>query len=166
MSIVYGCPSGGFGMPKLIEIVDGNGDTFIGAVTDSEVALDATRADVKVGKMFAANEGIQEGEDTRTYRTTHASCLVLPGENFTIPLDKYDGYNYTKFQAMIAEFNTTQMDSISVDKVVLNDKVYNTNSTVKLSDITKNSSTKSVDLNITNSTDKTYVIHYSTYKEE
>ena len=166
MSIVYGCPSGGFGMPKLIEIADGNGNTFIGAVTDSEVALDATRADVKVGKMFAANEGIQEGEDTKTYRTTHASCLVLPGESFTIPLDKYDIYNYTKFQAMIAEFNTTQIDSISVNKIVLNDKVYNTNSTVKLSDITKNSSTKSVDLNITNSTDKAYVIHYNTYKEE
>ena len=153
-------------MPKLIEIADGNGNTFIGAVTDSEVALDATRADVKAGKMFAANEGIQEGEDTKTYRTTHASCLVLPGESFTIPLDKYDIYNYTKFQAMIAEFNTTQIDSTSVNKIVLNDKVYNTNSTVKLSDITKNSSTKSVDLNIINSTDKAYVIHYNTYKEE
>lgn len=166
MSIVYGCPAGGFGMPKLIEIADGNGNTFIGAVTDSEVALDATRADVKAGKMFAANEGIQEGEDTKTYRTTHASCLVRPGESFTIPLDKYDMYNYTKFQAVIAEFNTTQIDSTSVNKIVLNDKVYNTNSTVKLSDITKNSSTKSVDLNIINSTDKVYVIHYNTYKEE
>ena len=166
MSVIYGNPSGGFGMPRLIEIADENGNTFIGAVTDSEVVLDATRADVKAGKMFAANEGIQEGEDTKTYRTTHASYLVLPGENFTLLLDKYDIYDYTKFQAMIAEFNTTQTDSTSVSKIVLNDKVYNVNSTVKLSDVTKNSSTKSVDLNITNSTDKTYVIHFNTYREE
>ena len=166
MSIVYGCPSGGFGMPKLFEIADGNGNTFIGAVTDSEVVLDATRADVKVGKMFASNDGIQEGTDTKTYRTTHASYAIFPGESFSIPLDQYNSYNYTKFQAMIAEFNLTNSDSTSVNKIVFNDAVYNVNSTTKISDVTKNFSTKSIDLNISNSTDKTYVVHYSTFKEE
>lgn len=166
MSVVYGCPSGGFGMPKLIEIVDGNGDTFIGAVTNSEVNLDATKADVKVGKMFAGNEGIQKGEDTRTYRTTHATKMILAGENFSIPLEEYDQYNYTKFQAMIAEFNSNQYDSVSVNKISLNDAVYNVSSNEKLSDVTKNSSSKSIDLNIVNNTDKTYLIHYSTFKEE
>lgn len=166
MSIIYGNPSGGFGMPRLIEIADENGNTFVGTVTDSEVVLDATRADVKVGKMFASNDGIQEGTDTKTYRTRLASCLILPGESFSVPLDQYDAYDYTKFHAMIAEFNTTEFDSISISKVSLNNAVFNVNSDTKLADVTKNSLSKSVDLNITNNTDSTYIIHYSTYKEE
>ena len=163
---LYGNVAGGFGMPKIIEIVDDNGNDILGAVTDSEVTLDATRADVKVGKIFASNDGIQEGIDTKTYRTTHASRAVLPGESFTIPLSEYDKYDYTKFQAIIAEFNTTNLDSTAVSKISFNNAVYNVNSTTKLSDVTKNSSTKAIDLNITNDTDNTYVIHYSTYKEE
>lgn len=166
MSIIYGNPSGGFGMPKIIEIADDNGNTFVGTVTDSEVVLDATRADVKVGKMFASNDGIQEGTDTKTYRTTHASYVVLPGASFSIPLEQYDKYNYTKFQAMIAEFNTTPLDSTSVNKISINDGVFNVNSSTKLSDVTKNSSLKSIDLNITNDTENTYIIHYNTFKEE
>ena len=81
-------------------------------------------------------------------------------------MDQYNSYNYTKFQAMIAEFNLTNSDSTSVNKIVFNDAVYNVNSTTKISDVTKNFSTKSIDLNISNSTDKTYVVHYSTFKEE
>lgn len=164
--MIYGNATGGFGMPKIIEIADNNGNTLIGTVTDSEVVLDATRADVKVGKKFASNDGIEEGTDTKTYRTTHATKLILAGESFSIPLEDYDKYNYTKFQAMIAEFNTDQYDSLSVSKISLNDAVYNVNSTTKLSDVTKNSSTKSIDLNITNNTDNSYVVHYNTYKEE
>ena len=164
--MIYGNTTGGFGMPKILEIVDDSGNTLIGAVTDAEISLNATRDDVKVGKIFASNDGIQEGIDTRIYRTTHGAKVVLPGTTFTIPLEENDQYNYTKFQAMIAEFNTTQLDSISVVKVSLNDEVYNVNSTAKISDVTKNSSTKSIDLNITNETDNTYVIHYNTYKEE
>ena len=67
---------------------------------------------------------------------------------------------------MIAEFNSNQYDSVSVNKISLNDAVYDVSSNEKLSDVTKNSSSKSIDLNIVNNTDKTYLIHYSTLKEE
>lgn len=166
MSGLYGNPCGGFGMPKMLEIVDDNGNTIIGTVTDSEVIFDATRDDVKVGKIFASADGVQEGIDTRTYRTTHAVQLILPGCSFSIPLSEYDKYDYTKFQAMIAEYNTSKLNSVSINKISLNDAVYNVNSNTKLSDVTKNASSKSIDLNITNDTDNTYIIHYNTYKEE
>lgn len=166
MSGLYGNATGGFGIPKMVEIVDGNGNTLVGTVTDSAVVFDATREDVKVGKMFASNDGVQEGIDTKTYRTTQASRAILPGESFSIPLEDNDMYNYTKFQAMIANFNITIDDSVSVNKIVFNDVVYDVNSTAKLSNVAKNTLTKSIDLNITNSTSDTYVIHYSTYKEE
>lgn len=166
MSGLYGNATGGFGIPKMVEIVDGNGNTLVGTVTDSAVVFDATREDVKVGKMFASNDGVQEGIDTKTYRTTQASRAISPGESFSIPLEDNDMYNYTKFQAMIANFNITIDDSVSVNKIVFNDAVYDVNSTAKLSNVAKNTLTKSIDLNITNSTSDTYVIHYSTYKEE
>ena len=164
--MIYGNVSGGFGMPKTIELTDENGYTVVGAVTGSKVVLTAKPSDVKVGKIAATDEGITEGTDTKTYRTTHGTKGILPGESFTILLDEYDGYDYTKFQAMIAEFNTTLSDSTSIVKTSLNDAVYNVNSAAKVSDVTKNSSTKSIDLNITNNTDNIYVIHYNTYREE
>ena len=163
---LYGNPSGGFGMPKMIEIVDGAGNTLIGTVTDSEVNLDATREDVKIGKTFAANDGIQEGTDTRTYRTTQSSRLILPGSDFSIPLSEYDKYNYTKFQCIIAKFNTSSIDSVETNRIAINDNVYMVNSVDAISQVTKNIDTKSVDLNITNNTDDIYMVHYSTYKEE
>lgn len=166
MSGLYGNATGGFGIPKMVEIVDGNGNTLVGTVTDSAVVFDATREDVKVGKMFASNDGVQEGIDTRTYRTTRASRAILPGESFSIPLEDNDMYNYTKFQAMIANFNTTIADSISVSKISFNNSVYNVSSTIKLSDVTKSVSTKSINLNITNDTSNVYIIHYALYKGE
>lgn len=162
----YGNATGGFGMPKILEIVDDNGNTIIGTVTDSEVIFDATRDDVKVGKIFASADGVQEGIDTRTYRTIHGTQIVPAGGNFSIKLSDYELYNYTKFQAMIATFNTTQLNSTSVMKVSLNDAVYDVNSNVKISDVTKNSSTKSIDLNIVNNSGNSCVIHYAVYKEE
>lgn len=163
---LYGNPSGGFGMPKMIEVVDGAGNTLIGTVTDSEVNLDATREDVKIGKIFASNDGIQEGTDTRTYRVVFASYLILPGEDYSISLPEYERYNYTQFNAMISKFNTTIDDSTAIEKIVLNDCVYNVNSTIALSTITKNQETKSIDLNITNDTEDIYVVYIATYKEE
>lgn len=97
----------------------------------------ATQSDVKVGKIFASDEGVQEGTDTKIYRTEIGSCAILPNESFSIPFKQYDQYNYTKFSAMISGFNTTVSDSTSVVKVVINDAVYAVNSTVKLADVTK-----------------------------
>lgn len=166
MSKIYGSATGGFGMPKTLVLTDSNGNEFTGVVTGQKTVFTATKDDVKTGKIFASDEGIQTGEDTRTYRTTHATHLVLPNQDFSIPLAQYDKYDYTKFQAVISEFNTTEFDSLSVEKFVLYDSVYNVNSDDKVSDVTKNEDTKSVDLNITNNTDNTFIVHYNTYKEE
>ena len=147
-------------------LTDENGTELIGVCTEKEVIFDATAADIKIGKTAATDSGITEGTDTKTYRTTHAWWLVFPGESFSIPLQEFDKYNYTAFQAMIAEFNTTQFDSVFVDKISLNDAVYNVCSTEKLADTTKNLLSKSIDLNVVNNTDNVYIIHYNTYKEE
>lgn len=152
---------------KTFVLQDENGNDLVtGVVTDSAKVFDANVADVKIGKTFASGEGVKVGEDTKTYRTTHATYLVTPGAKFSIPLSQYDKYNYTQFQAMISVFNTTVFDSVSVEKISVYDSVFNVNSSNAISSVTKNIDTKSIDLNFTNDTDNVYIINYNTYKEE
>lgn len=163
----YGNPVGGFCYPKTYILTDENGtELATGVIVGEKTVFNATPADVKVDKVFASDEGVQTGTDTKTYRTTIGTECVLNGESLSVHLDKYGEYNYTKFTAMVSSFNTTCSDSVAVNKIVLNDAVYGVNSTTKLADVTKNSSTKSIDLNIVNNTGSTCVIHFSTYKEE
>lgn len=157
---------GGSGLGKTLIFEDEMGNSFTGVITENVQVFDATPADVKIGKRFVSDEGVKIGEDTKTYRTEHATYLVMPGADFSIPMSQYDQYDYTKFQAMISVFNTTKFDSLSVEKTVLYDGVYNVNSNDKISDVTKNADTKSVDLNIINDTDNVFIVNYNTYKEE
>lgn len=163
--MIYGNVSGGFGMPKTIELTDENGYTVVGAVTGSKVLLTAKPSDVKVGKIAATDEGITEGTDTKTYRTTAGVVAIPPNAEFTIQLSEYDKYNYTEFQAMIMPWNTSIEDSVAVTKSVIEDKVYNVNSTTVVGDITKNDSDKSISFGITNGSTPA-IIRYLTYKEE
>jgi hypothetical protein len=151
---------------KTFILTDENGMEITGVVTDVEQVFDATAADIKIGKVAATNDGITIGTDTRTYHTTHGTHLVLPGASFSVPLEKDDKYDYTKFQAMISPFNTTVLDSVAIEKVSLYDAIYAVNSNEKVSDITKNETTKAIDFNLTNNTENIYIIHFNTYKEE
>lgn len=165
---IYGNMVGGVGsgIGKTLIFEDETGNQFTGVITENVQVFDATPADVKIGKKFVSDNGIAEGTDTKTYRTTHAWYLIFPGESFSIPLVDYNGYDYTQFQAMIAIFNTTMLDSVSVAKIVLYDYIYDTNSYDALSHISKNKDNKSVDFGITNETSDVYIVHYNTYKEE
>lgn len=166
MSGFYGTPIIAPAAINTIQIENSDGSTLFAVVTGEETILTATADDIKIGKVAATDGGIVEGSDTKTYRTTQGSYAIRPGKSFSIPLSQYDKYDYTKFQAVISEFNTNFTNSVQSDKVSLNDAVYSVNSLTKLSDVTKNISEKSIDLNIINDTTKDYVIHYMTYKEE
>lgn len=151
---------------KTIIIVDDAGNELTGVITENLQIFDATPADVKIGKTFASDEGIQVGEDTKTCRVRHGAQLILPGKTFSIPIKEYDGYDYTNFQAIVSLFNTSIVDSSETNRVVLYDAVYNVNSNIKIADIEKNVEDKSIDLNLTNDTDDVYIIHFNTYREE
>ena len=153
---------------KTFIIEDENGSQFTGVVTDKEVIFTANAAtDIREGTIAATDEGIVTGtKRIPSYETTQEAWLVFPGESFSVPLDTYDKYNYTKFQCVITKFETSVEDSVFTDRVSLNNCVYAVNSTEVLSNITKNSDTKSIDLNIINDTENTYVVQYFTYKEE
>lgn len=166
MSGLYGNACGGFGNPKTYILTDNNGKEITGVLVENLTVFDATIEDVKLGKVFASDGGVLQGADTRTYRITIGTKLIPSGESYSIRLEQYDQYNYTKFQAIICEFNTTNNNSVAAIKISLNDMVYNVNSTNKVSDVTKNSATQSIDLNIVNNTGNSHVMHYVVYKEE
>lgn len=166
-NVIYGNMVGGGSAPlKTLILTDENGNEVVGVVTESVQAFNATPADVIVGKTFVSDEGIKVGENTKTYRVTKASEIILPGMNYSILLNYYDAYDYTKFQCMISKFNTSFSDSVDTNKISLENNVYEVNSTEVLSKVTKNADTKSVDLNIVNDTSNIYIVHFFTYKEE
>lgn len=165
-SILGNTVGGGGGSGKTFIIEDETGAQFMAVVVDEMTVFDAKPKDVKIGKTFVSDSGVGVGEDTKTYHVMFASYLIFPGETFSIPLEESNLYDYTQFQAMISQFNTTFFDSTITDKLSLYDAVYNVNSIDKISDVTKNTQTKTIDLNIINDTEFVYVIHFNLYREE
>ena len=166
--MINGNMIGGSAPLKTVILMDENGNEVTGVVTGSEVIFTATDNDVREGVVYASDAGVSTGtKNIPSYRTTKGVCLVSDGDEFSImDMEKYDRYDYTELQCIIAPLETTIEDSIVSDKIVLNNNVYNTNSSVQLSAVTKDYNNKSIKLNIINNSGKDYVIHFFTYREE
>ena len=164
--MINGNMIGGTAPIKTLKIIDDDNNEFLGVVTGSEVVFDATPADVRINKTFAGDNGVQIGKNTITYHTTTSSRLILPGQSCSIPLDNYDLYDYTKFQGIIVLFNSDYSSNTNTVGITIENIVFSAETSEKLSDITKNLNTKSIDLNITNDSDNVYEIFYFTYRED
>lgn len=165
---IYGNPVGGALNAKTFMLEVNGGKTEIAAtVVGEETVFDATPNDVRTGKTFATSSGVAVGtKDIPAYRTAQGAVIIKPNENFSIVLEGYSQYDYTKLQCLISKFNTSVDDSVAVDKVVIGDNVYAVNSTIPLAAVTKDAATKSIKLNIKNESSVDYVLRYFTYREE
>ena len=165
---IYGNPVGGALNAKTFMLEVNGGETEIAAtVVGEETVFDATPNDVRTGKKFATSSGVEVGtKDIPAYRTAQGAVIIKPNENFSIVLEGYSQYDYTKLQCLISKFNTSVDDSVAVDKVVIGDNVYAVNSTIPLASVTKDAATKSIKLNIKNESSVDYVLRYFTYREE
>ena len=165
---IYGNPVGGALNAKTFMLEVNDGKTEIAAtVVGEETVFDATPNDVRTGKTFATSSGVAVGtKDIPAYRTAQGAVIIKPNENFSIVLEGYSQYDYTKLQCLISKFNTSVDDSVAVDKVVIGDNVYAVNSTIPLAAVTKDAATKSIKLNIKNESSVDYVLRYFTYREE
>ena len=165
---IYGNPVGGALNAKTFMLEVNDGKTEIAAtVVGEETVFDATPNDVRTGKKFATSSGVEVGtKDIPAYRTAQGAVIIKPNENFSIVLEGYSQYDYTKLQCLISKFNTSVDDSVAVDKVVIGDNVYAVNSTIPLAAVTKDAATKSIKLNIKNESSVDYVLRYFTYREE
>ena len=165
---IYGNPVGGALNAKTFMLEVNGGETEIAAtVVGEETVFDATPNDVRTGKKFATSSGVEVGtKDIPAYRSAQGAVIIKPNENFSIVLEGYSQYDYTKLQCLISKFNTSVDDSVAVDKVVIGDNVYAVNSTIPLAAVTKDAATKSIKLNIKNESSVDYVLRYFTYREE
>ena len=153
---------------KTFIFVDENGNELTGVCVDNPVIFTAGDNDVREGMIYASNDGISVGtKDIPAYRTSAGMEFILPQCSFSIPLAQSNRYDYTVLQCMIALVDLGNVDnSVNTSMIVLNNGVFEVNSTTKIADVTKNNKTLSIDLNITNNSENYYVIHYFTYKEE
>lgn len=166
MSVISGNMVGGAAPLKTLILTDESGNELVGVVTENAQVFDATPADVRINKTFVSDNGIETGENTITYRTEQGTRLIMPGEDFMLPLSQHNKYNYTELQCMFAPFHTNPANSVAVDKIVLQNGVFAVNSTEKIASVIKDSITKSINFNISNTSENVYCIHYFTYCQE
>ena len=170
-SALYGrtCSGSGSGSDSddtnMYILVDEDGNEYPAVLVDEETMFDATANDIREGKVAATESGVTVGtKEIPSYHTLEGVKLIPAGKEFTITGIK--NYDYTKLQAIICPFNNTLTDSVSSEKVVIDDKVYEVGSSDELSVVSVDSDNKSINFGITNESSISYVIRYFTYKEE
>lgn len=164
--MIFGSPSGGFGYPKTFILLDENGNELTGIVVDSKTIFDATTNDVREGKVFASDNGVEIGTKIiPAYHIFEGYKIITSGKSYTIQITKLDAYDYTKMQSIICDFNTNLNDSVFATKIAINNKIYEVLSVLEVSNITKNHENKTIEFGITNTTDKPIIIRYFLYKE-
>lgn len=144
-------------------LVDEEGNELLATYVGADTTLTATENDIRKGAVAVTNDGLITGiKEIPAYHTLEGFKIIPSGARCTIAIPNYD---YTKFQAILCLFNTTIDNSVAAEKVVINDNVYAVKSSVSESTVTVDDSIKSVDLGITNTSNKLMFIRYFTYKE-
>lgn len=153
--------------PKSYILIDADGNEIPGVLVDEETIFTAEEVDVRKGKVFVNDTGVKTGTKIiPSYNTTEGFIGIPPGGRMKVTLnDERDLYDYTKFQAIICPYNTTIADSVSAEKIAINDKVHNVLSTDVVGIITKDAGSASIDFGINNDTGTMAIIYYFTYKE-
>lgn len=153
---------------KVFILRDEAGNQVVGVLASTETVLTATVQDIRKGETAVTEEGMVVGEKIiPAYHTHEGTKLIMPNKEMVINFSAFDipYYDYTKLQAIICVYNTTISNSVNADKVSINDKVYNVNSTEVLSSVTKRIEDKTISFGIVNELEKPCVVRYFTYKE-
>lgn len=166
MSGFYGTPIIAPAAINTIQIENSDGSTILGVVTGEETILTATDNDVREGSVYASDGGVSTGTKViPSYHTTEAVKYISAGEDLVISLPAQDRYDYTKLQVIICSYNTSLSDSVSAEKIVVNDNVYNVGETTSISTVSKNDADKTINLGLTNNGDNPIILRIFTYKE-
>lgn len=164
--IISGNMVGGAAPLRTLILEDESGNQLTGVVVSSEVIFTANAdEDIREGKIAATDKGVVTGSAIiPTYQTSEGAKLIQNGTAFEFSVKNYD---YTKLQAIICNFNTSLNNSVSANKVVINDSVYDVNSISSLAVVTKEQTDTNgvISFGITNSSGAPCVIRYFMYKE-
>lgn len=166
--LILGYGKGSGEEPNAYILIDEDGNEIPAVFVTEETVFDATANDIRLGKTAATEDGIVTGEKVIPgYITTEGARLISAGSALTIPNcdTNINDYDYAKLQVIICAYNSSMSNSVSAEKVCINDTVYNVNSIESLASVTKDHNNKSIDLGITNNTGKPCVVRFFTYKE-
>ena len=153
--------------PKTCIFQTESGQEIFAVLVDSEELLTATGDDIRLGKTAATNYGVIEGNKViPTYHTNQGAQIIPNGGTYKISsLAALDAYDFTKIQAIICKYSTTLSKSVAANKVVIEDKVYNVDSTEPISTLVKDGANKVIDFGLVNNTGLPQVLRFFTYKE-
>ena len=144
-------------------LVDANGNEVPGVFVDDETVFTATANDIRIGTVAATESGVTTGtKEIPPYHTNEGFKVVPNGSKFVLTMKEYD---YTKFQAIVCLMNTSLANSVSAQKVAINDSVFAVQSTDVESSITKNDELTQIDFGIVNNSGTTCILRYFMYKE-
>ena len=152
----------GYGKTFILE--DENGNELMGVVVGEEVVFTADPlTDIRDGKVAATDVGVVTGsKEIPAYHTTQGHKIVPNGSEFVLAIPHY---NYTKLQAIICIFNANADNSVAAEQVVINDNLYNVQSTMAISVVNKDDNNACIDFGITNTSGSHCLLRYFTYKE-
>lgn len=164
---IYGNTVGGTSPLKTVIIKDESGNEYVGVVTESETILTAVASeDIRAGKIAVTDSGIVTGSAIiPNYETTTGKKIIRAGSVFKLILSDNNTYDYTELQCIICPFHSSINNSVAAEQVIIGDNVYNANSTTIVAAVVKNSDDKSIDFNLTNTSDIPYIVRFFTYKE-
>ena len=166
--LILGYGTGSGEEPNTYILIDEDGNEIPAVFVTEETVFDATANDIRIGKVAATGEGVTIGEKVIPgYITTEGVRVIPAGSAFTLPNrdTSVNDYDYTKLQVIICAYNSSVSDSVSTEKVCINDHVYNVGSVESISTVSKDHDNKSINLGITNDTDKPCIVRFFTYKE-
>ena len=147
-------------------LVDEDGHEVVGVVVEEETIFDATENDIREGKVAATASGVTTGTKViPVYHTSEGVKYIPVGAECAISLTIPELYDYTKLQVIVCLYNTSLTDSVSAEKVVIEDNIYDVGSTISVSTVEKNSDDKTINLGLVNDEDVPLILRYFTYKE-
>lgn len=153
--------------PDLVEYtvtLDGSSSVYAQLYGKEKVTLTATANDIRQNTSAITYTGYTEGtKNIPSYQSQKGVKYIQA--NAPIVLKDASNYDYTKFQATLAVFNTSISGSVQVDKVTVDDALYEANSTTKLSDLTVDHDNTQINFGIDNG-DSVAIMRYFIMREE
>ena len=144
--------------------VDGVNKAYAQLYGEQKVTLTATENDIRVNKSAITEKGYTDGKkNIPSYQTEIGVKIIQP--NVAVVLQNDNKYDYTKILTTLSVYGTKISDSVQVDKVTVDNVLYVANSTMKLSDLSKDHANRQVNFGIING-EKKAVMRYSIIKEE
>lgn len=162
----YGDGSGSDDGTQMYILVDEDGNEFPAVLVDEETVFDATPNDIREGKVAATETGVTVGtKEIPAYYVTEGTKIITAGKPMNIVMT-HGKHAYTELLAVICPFNTKLANSVAVEKSCIKDYVYPAGSTDAISAITVDNDAETINLGISNDSNKPVLIRFFTYKEE